>query len=191
MARPSLVDRSQILDVARQLAWERGTGAVAIKEVALRLGRPSGSLYYRFPGRDHLLAEMWLEAVEHFQEGYITALGSVDAVSAARAAASHVLKWSVDQPQRAHILLWFQRTDLLGDEWPVDIAARAGRTERRLAQAIDSLAARLHISSRRLRMAIVEVPHAVVRRGLDRGGPTEEEIALVDEIVSALLSPKN
>lgn len=188
MARPSLVTRAQILDAARELAWERGTGAVAVKEVALRLGRPSGSFYHRYPGRDHLLAELWLEAVEHFQDGYLVALEGDDAVSAARAAARHVLVWSREEVERAHVLLWFRLTDLLAGELPADTADRASRTGQRLQTSLHELAERLAVSPRRLRLAVVDVPYAVVRRDLARGGNSLEDEKLVDQVVLALIA---
>ncbi|MCG7527704.1 TetR/AcrR family transcriptional regulator, partial [Streptomyces sp. OfavH-34-F] len=74
MARPPRFSTEQLLDAAVPLAAASGPAGVTMSAVAQATGAPSGSVYHRFPGRDALLAEVWLRTVERFQDGWFAAV---------------------------------------------------------------------------------------------------------------------
>ena len=71
MARPRLHGDDAVLDAARDVVLEAGSGAATTAAVSARSGAPVGSLYHRFGSRDRLLAELWLRTVRRFQDGLL------------------------------------------------------------------------------------------------------------------------
>ncbi|MEU7315705.1 helix-turn-helix domain-containing protein [Streptomyces sp. NPDC007083] len=192
MARPSRFDVQQLLDAAVKLAAAGGPAAVSMSAVAMEVGAPSGSVYHRFAGRATLLAEVWLRTVESFQEGYFAAIeAGVDARQAGCAAARHVVAWSRAHPQEAALLLYgaeeFGRAD-----WPEEHRRRADRGNRRVRDALASLAAALGADCRqtteRVALAVIDLPLSLVRRHLRAGAslPAYAE-DLAEECTAALL----
>ncbi len=184
MGRPPLVDRAELLRAVRELARERGPAAVTAAQVAARVGRPSGSLYHRFAGRDHLLCEAWLDAVESFQGEYLRHLAAGDVPSAAR----HVIIWSRGQPSRAALLTTFRRSDLLGSSWPPQVTDRVDRVSARLEAAIRDCAAQLRVHSAWVVAAAVDLPYGTVRRKLTDGELTEDDERLVHLAAAAIVN---
>lgn len=183
MGRPPLVDRQELLAAVRELARERGPAAVTAAHVAARVGRPSGSLYHRFAGRDHLLCEAWLDAVDSFQGDYLNHLRAGDVPLAAR----HVISWSRQQPARAALLTAFRRSDLLGSSWPPQVTDRATRASTGLDAAIRNCAAHLRVPSRWVVAAAVDLPYGMVRRTLTEGELTDDDERLVQAAAAAVI----
>lgn len=183
MGRPPLVDRQALLHAVAELARERGLRAVTAAHVAARVGRPSGSLYHRFAGRDHMLCEAWLDAVESFQGEYLGHLDAGDVPSAAR----HVVSWSRQQPARATLLTTFRRSDLLDPAWPPQVTDRVERVSARLEAAVRDCSARLLVHSRWVLAAAVDLPYGTVRRKLTDGELTVEDERLVHIAAAAII----
>ncbi|MFJ1754901.1 TetR/AcrR family transcriptional regulator [Kitasatospora sp. NPDC088134] len=175
MARPPRYHEAQLLDTALRLAATAGPTAVTMSAIARAGGVPNGSLYHRFPHRSALLAQLWLRTVEHFQQGYLTALHSdPDPLRGGAAAARHVVAWCRDHPQEAAVLL--HGPQAFGrDEWPAESVRRAEEGNRRTLDALAELAGRAGAITEadldRAVLALVELPLAVVRRHLRTGGP--------------------
>jgi AcrR family transcriptional regulator len=167
--RPARHDRHSLLDGAVALAAARGPAAVTMAEVGRVAGAPSGSVYHRFPSRAALLAELRLRTIARFQEGFLAALRGEDPVSAAAAAACHVVEWARTHPDEASVLL-YPAADFAADSWPSEAQARETQLRRELEGALGRLARRLGLSGRdgreRLLLATVDLPYAVVRRHL-------------------------
>ncbi|MCF2531256.1 TetR/AcrR family transcriptional regulator [Yinghuangia soli] len=193
MARPPLFDTTQLLDAAVRLAAASGPGGVTMSAVAKEVGAPSGSVYHRFPGRNALLAEVWLRTVESFQEAYLAALGSSpDPVRRAAAAVREVVVWSRANPGEAALLLHgpgaFNQA-----EWPAQYGIRADRGERVVRRALGELMQELDVRGPdavdRITLIMVELPLSVMRPYLRAGKPLPPHTeALAEQSAVALLT---
>ena len=63
MARPARFDENTILDAALQVVAVHGPHAETTEAVASHMGGHAGSIYYRFPTKDHLLAALWMRSI--------------------------------------------------------------------------------------------------------------------------------
>lgn len=192
MARPPRFSTEQLLDAAVPLAAASGPAGVTMSAVAQATGAPSGSVYHRFPGRDALLAEVWLRTVECFQDGWFAAVeAGADARRAGRAAARHVVAWSRAHPREAALLL-YGAEDFGRSGWSEAHRARADRGDRRVRAALDALAAGLGADGppdhERVALAVIDLPLSVVRRHLRAGKPLPVHAErLAEECAEALL----
>ncbi|MBW1600198.1 TetR/AcrR family transcriptional regulator [Streptomyces sp. JJ38] len=194
MARPPRFSTDQLLDAAVRLAAASGPPAVTMAAVAQAADAPSGSVYHRFPGRDVLLAEVWLRTVERFQEGYLAALTADDDVLRAGPAASrHVVAWSRRHPEQAAVLL--HGPEAFGRErWPAEHQERADRGNDRVFAALRAATAPLGDAdpetAERLVLALVDLPLTLVRRHLRSGDtlPPHAE-SLAEHCTATLLAP--
>ncbi|KJY41969.1 TetR family transcriptional regulator [Streptomyces sp. NRRL B-1568] len=199
MARPPRFDSDQLLDAAVRLAAASGPGAVTMSAVASEVQAPSGSVYYRFPGRNALLAEVWLRTIERFQEGYLAALGSeapstsAAARQAARAAARHVVAWSRANPQEAALLLYCPE-DFGRADWSEEHRHRADFDNHRVYTALAALASTLGADgpqdADRVTLALIDLPLSLVRRHLRADAPLPPHAEqLAEDCSDALLGP--
>jgi AcrR family transcriptional regulator len=194
MPRPAKFTAEAILDTSLALVSEHGAAALTITAVADRLGAPSGSIYHRFSGRDVLAGALWLRSVRRFQAGFLSALDDPDPLRAARRAATHVVRWSRDNPSEARLLLLQRSEDLAHNGWPQDLRDANAALRKQLESAIGglcrSLAAPDSGARRRVRFAVVDIPYAAVRQSLAAGGRLHPSLdGLVEEAVTALLAP--
>ncbi|WP_369640741.1 TetR/AcrR family transcriptional regulator, partial [Nocardia sp. JMUB6875] len=167
MSRKPAHTADSLLDAAAELAATEGAAAVTMSAVAAAAGAPSGSVYYRFPDRPALLAALWLRTLDRFQTGFLEALQLDPPQQAAIQAAHHVTDWSLHHPTDAAVLL-------MGPEpfgyaqWSEDARTAAAARQRRLDNAIRSLADRLGYRTRsdreRLTLLIIDLPYAAIRR---------------------------
>ncbi|MEV0415102.1 TetR family transcriptional regulator [Streptomyces sp. NPDC050448] len=192
MARPPRFDTGQLLDAAVRLAAADGPAAVTMSAVALAVGAPSGSVYYRFAGRTALLAEVWLRTVERFQQGYLAVLdGEDDPRRAARAGSRYVVGWSRESPEEAALLL-YGATDFGRADWSEEHTARADSGNDRVFAALGGLADALGATDEqdrdRVTLALVDLPLSVVRRHVRAGMPLPPHAEdLAEECTAALL----
>ena len=126
-------DTEKLLGAAVRLAAESGPAGVTMSAVAAAVGAPSGSMYHRFAGRPALLAEVWLKAAMDFQSGYVAALGNEDPLTAAVAAARHVVEWSRANPAYTAILS-YSAADFGSADWPDAATARLAAGNRHTAR---------------------------------------------------------
>ena len=104
MPRPARFDRDAILDVALQVVHEHEPGGLTTEALARERGGNVGSIYYRFPSKDHLLAHLWMRCVRTGQTGFLAALAQEDIEAALDDAALHYLRWSRTDLPVARIL---------------------------------------------------------------------------------------
>jgi AcrR family transcriptional regulator len=189
VGRPPAISDDDVLDAALDLMASGDASAAAI---ARNLGVPSGSIYHRFPSRDHILASLWLRTTRRFQEGFIHSLAALDAAQGARRAALHVLAWARTSPNEA-TLLWIHRREDLVDSWPEALAGSAARAGSELAVAIRKASDRLGFTGvglDRVRFALLDVPQAAVRRALVYADvPWATLETLVVDSLEALIGP--
>ncbi|MEU5824173.1 TetR/AcrR family transcriptional regulator [Streptomyces sp. NPDC047803] len=192
MARPPRFSTDRLLDAAVLLGAASGPAGVTMSAVAQETGAPSGSVYHRFPGRNALLAEVWLRTVERFQEGWLAAIDAeADARRAGRAAARHVVAWSRAHPQEAALLL-YGAEDFGRSGWSAEHGARADLGSGRVRAALAALAAGLGADGpqdrERVALAVIDLPLSVVRRHLRAGQPLPAHAErLAEECTTALL----
>lgn len=90
--RPRSFDRTQALERAMQLFWERGYEATSIGDLTTAMGIHAPSLYAAFGGKDALFRE----AVEHYESVEGEATRHAFAKSTARAAVEAMLSNNAD-----------------------------------------------------------------------------------------------
>jgi AcrR family transcriptional regulator len=187
LPRPAVHDRELLLDHALRIAAASGPQHVTVAAVARAAGAPSGSVYHRFAGRGALLGALWIRTLERFHDGFVAALAAPDPVAARGAAARHVVAWSRAHPDAARVLL-YGPDDFRAAEWPEVQAERSRELGAELAAALHGLARRSPgVAREQLELVTIDVPYALVRRHLRRGGalPRGAE-ALVDSCARSL-----
>jgi len=181
MGRKAHYANEQFLDAALKLAAAGGPGAVTMAAIAEKLGAPIGSVYHRFSSRDVLLAELWLQAAESFQAGFLEWLERGDGLEAAL----YTPRWVRQHPERGRLLLLYRQEELTWGPWPKDLKRRASRLAKELEKGIQEFARRTfgrvtRNTMDRVVFALADLPLAAVRRHLQAG---EAPPALLDELV--------
>lgn len=172
MGRPARFPADVIVDAARDLITEVGPGGASVAEVARRLGAPSGSIYHRFASRDLLVAHLWLRTVHRFHEGFVAAVGTDDGGASAL---RHTVTWARTNRRDAALLASHRRRDLL-DTWPAELADALAGLNDPVRSALKAFAT-AHLGGSdavaldAVRLALVTIPHALVRDRLARGEP--------------------
>jgi AcrR family transcriptional regulator len=173
---------ASFLDAARALIAERGPQAVTVDSIAVRMGAPKGSFYYRFASRDALLGQVWLNTVLAYQQGFVAAIEAGDGLKAAL----HTPAWARQHLDDARLLMLYSRHDFVQGDWPAalkqGVADQAERFEacvRTFARGAFGRAGQPEM--RRAAFVLAEVPLAAVKLHLKR---RERPPPLVDELIS-------
>jgi AcrR family transcriptional regulator len=173
MARPARFDEDVILDAALQVIAERGPQAATTDAVAQRMGGHAGSIYYRFPTKDYLLAALWMRSAHAGQAGILQALADDDVEEGLDAAVLHYPRWSRENPAPARILAAYGREQLT-PRWPDELAAALENVNNDLAAAVAEFATRWYDNvtparRRALTFAVLDLPASAIRRYLLAG----------------------
>lgn len=179
MGRPSRYDEAAILEGAKHVSAELGPQKLTIAAVAKRAGAPVGSIYHRYASRDEILAAVWLELVEEFQERFLAELDGADVIRAGLAAIRYVCDWIGQHPREARLLLLHRREDFASPRWPASYRRRAEALANRATASMTRYAARLTGSSAGLRTArfiLLDLPMAALRRDLEADVPIAEDV---------------
>ncbi len=189
----ALFDNAGFLAAARALACEHGPAAVTIDSVTERMKAPKGSFYYRFPSRDALLGELWLNTALAYQKGFVAAIEAGDGL----AAALHAPAWSRLNLDDARLLLIYSRHDFVQGDWPTALKRGVREQAQRIEACFESFARRAfgHAGPAELRRAafvLAEAPLAAVKPHLQRREPPPP---LVDELIAktyhAIVGPES
>src|SRR5512143_2929486 len=105
MGRKAIFERRDMTGAALRLVADRGPQAVTVAALAKELGAPTGSIYHRYSSREELLAELWMEVVEGFQNGFAGRLAGADDVDGAAQAAPFMASWTRQHPLESRLLL--------------------------------------------------------------------------------------
>lgn len=182
MGRPARFSDHDLVKAATALAAGQGPASVTMAAVARAAGAPSGSLYHRFPGRPALLAAVWLHALEGFQVGCRQALSAASAEEAAVGTARHVVSWSREHPDMARVLL-HRPTEFAFPRWSEPDRVRMERANVEVARLLEKVAERMREPGEgaahaleRVRLAVVDLPLALVRRHLLEGSELPREV---------------
>jgi AcrR family transcriptional regulator len=194
MPRPARFSHEQIVAATARVAAERGPARASVARIARTLRAPTGSIYHRFASRSVLLGEVWLQAAESFQDGFLKQLDGVDPHAAGLAAVRYGVEWVREHPQEARILLLHRREDFLESEWPTSMRKRARALREQLSKGLRNFCQRLlgRADAKSLRIvtfALAEAPLAAVKRHIEWGEPPPKIVdALVAETYLASLS---
>ena len=136
------------------------------------MGGHAGSIFYRFPTKDHLLAALWMRCARAGQAGLFHSLAHDDVEEALDAAVLHYPRWSRRNPAPARILAAYGREQFT-PRWPEELAAALETVNNDLAAAVDShrpLVRRRHPCRRRaVTFAVLDLPASAIRRYLLAG----------------------
>jgi AcrR family transcriptional regulator len=171
---------------ALRLVADRGPQAVTVAALAKELGAPVGSIYHRYRSREELLAELWMDVVEGFQNGFVASLAGADDVDGAVAAARFMAAWTREHPLESRLLLLHRRQDFFAGEWPADLVDRAAALEPQIGSALRAYAQRAFgradpATMARLRYALLDAPFGGIKPYVQARKPLPP---IVDELVA-------
>ncbi|MCB9479430.1 MAG: TetR/AcrR family transcriptional regulator [Deltaproteobacteria bacterium] len=175
MGRSSKYSKEQIVTSAAELIAEGGVQAATMTAIAKRSGAPIGSLYHRYPSREALLAELWLDLIEQFQAGLTSTLDGDPPLEAAVATALYAVRWTREKPVESRVMLLFHRRELMqSDDLPGELAERAAKLEPQLGEMLRGFCRRYwgevnSANMERARLAILGIPAESARSYLERG----------------------
>lgn len=177
MGRPAKYDSATILRAASQIIANGGPAAATIAAISDAVGAPNGSIYHRFPTREHLLGQLWLETATSYQDAWADAAhGKADPVEAGLAAALSMPAKVRKDPLAAKVMLLHRREDFIAGGWPSELAEEAKRLIDQVKTETADLARRLfgkadRSAIHRTAFATIDLPFAAVRRSVEQGSP--------------------
>jgi AcrR family transcriptional regulator len=188
MGRKAYFTNEEFIDSAIQIIAGEGLSALTIAGLSTRMTAPIGSVYHRFPSRDALIAELWLNIIESFQNEWLKIL-QTDGLGATL----FCLEWVRIHPNEARVMLLYRIDDLTTNEWPKDLQKRALRLARELREGIASFTkkqfgsvAKEYID--RTLFAIYDAPMGILRRYLHENEIPPKSIAeLIRETYKAVI----
>jgi AcrR family transcriptional regulator len=113
----SVAERGQrqaaILAAALECFTEHGFAATTVEEIRARSGASIGSIYHHFGGKEGLAAELYVDGIRGYQQGFLNTLEQHDTAEAAvRALVHHHLHWVETNPRLARFLMNRRETEL-------------------------------------------------------------------------------
>jgi AcrR family transcriptional regulator len=188
MGRKAYFTNEEFIESAIQIIAEEGLGALTIAGLSTRMTAPIGSLYHRFPSRDALISELWLNIIESFQNEWLKILQT-----SGLEATLFCMEWVHNHPNEARVMLLYRIDDLTSGEWPEDLQKRALRLARELHEGIASFTkkqfgsvSKEHID--RTLFAIHDAPMGILRRYLHENEVPPKSIAeLIRETYEAVI----
>jgi AcrR family transcriptional regulator len=173
MPRPARFDQDAILDAALRVVAARGPARVTTDALAEEMGGHVGSIYYRFPTKDHLLAQLWMRCARAGQAGMLRELGREDPREAFEGAVLHYPRWSRRDLPAARVLAAHGREQLTPD-WPGELAAELAGVNDDLARAVEAFTRRWYGAPngghrQAMRFALLDLPASAIRRYLLAG----------------------
>jgi len=188
MGRKAYFKNEEFIDSAIQIIAEEGLGALTIAGLSTRVTAPIGSVYHRFPSRDALIAELWLNIIESFQNKWLKIL-QTDGLQATL----FCMQWVRTHPSEARVMLLYRIDDLTSGEWPKDLQKRALRLSKQLREGIASFTKKQFRSVTkeyidRTLFAIHDAPMGILRRYLQENKIPPKSVAdLIRETYEALI----
>jgi len=149
---------------------------------------PIGSVYHRFPSRDALVAELWLNIIESFQNEWLKIL-QTDGLGATL----FCMEWVRNHTNEARVMLLYRIDDLTSGEWPKNLQKRALRLSRELHEGVASFTQKQfgNVTKEyidRTLFAIHDAPMGILRRYLDENKIPPKSVAdLIRETYEAVI----
>ena len=155
MAATTAVDsRRRILDAALRCFDRRGVLATTVENVRAESGASIGSIYHHFAGKEGLAAEVYLDGLRRYQQGFVGELGDhPEAEPGVKAIVEFHLGWCAENPQLARFLL-------SRPAGPAELERGLRTSNRRFFAAVMAWW-RPHARAGRLRQAPIELLYAL------------------------------
>ncbi|MGD9528789.1 MAG: TetR/AcrR family transcriptional regulator [Dehalococcoidia bacterium] len=174
MPRPARFDSEAILAAALRVVGAYGPRRVTVEAVAAEMGGHVGSLYYRFPTKDHLFAQLWMRCAGDGQAGLLAALDQDDLDRALDRAVLHYPRWSRTEIAAAQVLA--HGREQLVPNWPDDLADQLATVNDDLIRAVADFTRRWFGDARAehrraMSLALLDLPSSAIRRYLVVGKP--------------------
>lgn len=168
MGRKAHFDKAEIIAAALGIIAQEGLKALTMQSIAERIKVPIGSIYHRFPSRDALLGELWINIAKQFQEGFLASLNS-----SGLQGALYTIQWVRTYPKEGQVLLLYRREELSSGNWPEDFKEEVAGLSRELDEGIRSFVKEYfgrvtRDNLERTIFALVDVPFAAVRRSIQK-----------------------
>jgi AcrR family transcriptional regulator len=191
MGRPAEISQEELIAAATLVAARLGPAATSIAAVSKAAGIPTGSIYYRLPSRDALLAEIWLSAAERFQALALEKFRVARSLDEAAEAALVTPRFAREQHAAAVVLNSHRREEFLRAGVPEAYRARAAKLAAELRDGIAAIAERLLPGDSRAKeiiaVALIGIPLGAVRVFLPQAVPPKEIDAAIEAAVRAAL----
>ncbi|MBS4082380.1 MAG: TetR/AcrR family transcriptional regulator [Rhizobiales bacterium] len=191
MSRPAEISQEELIAVATLVTARLGPAATSIAAVSKAAGIPTGSIYYRLPSRDALLAEIWLSAAERFQALALEKFRAARSLDEAAEAALVTPRFAREQHAAAVVLNSHRREEFLRAGVPEAYRARAAKLAAEMRDGIAAIAERLLPGDPRAKeiiaVALIGIPLGAVRVFLPQAVPPMEIDAAIEAAVRAAL----
>jgi AcrR family transcriptional regulator len=106
--------RKQIIETALACFAQLGFDRTNIEDIRKRSGASTGSIYHHFKSKEGLAAEVYLEGIRRYQEGFLSAIeAAADAKEGIRAVVRYHLAWVRDYPDWARFLIQQRRAEFM------------------------------------------------------------------------------
>lgn len=188
MGRKAHFKNEEFIDSAIQIIAEEGLGALTIAGLSTRVTAPIGSVYHRFPSRDALIAELWLNIIESFQNEWLKLLQTDG-----REATLFCLDWARNHPSEARVMLLYRMEDLVSGDWPKDLQKRAQRLSNELREGVAAFTKKqfgkvTNEYMDRTLFALHDAPMGILRRYLqDNKTPAKSVANIILETYDAII----
>ena len=175
MPRPARFDHDAILDAALRVAAAHGPAGMTTEAVAGEMGGHVGSIYYRFPTKDHLLAQLWMRCARLGQAGLLDALRRDDLGGALDDAVLHYPRWSRRNIAPAQVLAAYGREQIT-PHWPDELTVALATVNDDLIRAVADFTHRWYdgvtpARRRAVTFVVLDLPSSAIRRYLLAGKP--------------------
>lgn len=164
VARAAKYDDDMILDAMAAETARAGLDAASVASVAKRLGAPSGSVYHRFPTRNHLIGALWIRTIRSFHDAIERALDPLDGADLASRVVTAVFEWIDADRVGSILLLKFRTEDLIEKEWPTEVRLDIAAENQRIADMVNRVADARRINPLDAVLGLVDIPAAAARR---------------------------
>jgi AcrR family transcriptional regulator len=180
MPRPARFDQEAILAATLRVVAARGPTRVTTEAVAAEMGGHIGSIYYRFPTKDHLMARLWMRCARAGRAGFLEALRHENPDEALDRAVLHYPRWARTDLASAQVLAAYGREQIT-PVWPDELAAELATINDDLIAATADFTGRwfgeVRTAHRRaMTFALLDLPPAAIRRYLVAGKPPPESL---------------
>jgi AcrR family transcriptional regulator len=103
-----------IIEAALSCFNEIGLDRANMEDIRTRSGASTGSIYHHFKSKEQLAAEVYLEMIRRYQQGFLPALeDNTDARAGIGAVVRYHLKWVEDHPDWARFLFQQRRAQFM------------------------------------------------------------------------------
>ena len=111
--------REAILEAALDCFANYGFAKSTMDDIRVRAGASTGSLYHHFKSKEQLAAELYLEGVRRYQQGFSRELGRHDSAEAGvRGVVRHYLRWVERHPRWARYLSQARQAEFVAETEP-------------------------------------------------------------------------